>query len=143
MSSEFVRNLIRQKSLVEQFIPPILIMENCPEKDQYDSQLKEVRKKEQEVYDLYRKPFEERFEEKYKSRIQDYLNYLIDKVSIETEEAEKTVSFEYSCWCISKHLPTSIIISCMKIDVEIPFEYLFRKMSVQDWFTKKTHEKLL
>jgi hypothetical protein len=136
--SDFIRNLIRQESLVRKFIPPLNVMEDCPEKEEYDKQRAALLKKQLEFEALYKRPFEEAFSEKYKNRIQEYVDYLI-KLS-DCDEA----TFEFSYWVITQHHLDRISLSCMCVDLDIPFEYLFRKMPAEEWFkNKQQNEKLL
>lgn len=137
IASNFIRTCLREESLVSKFIPIYPIMENCPEKDEYDKQRKIVLEKEREVCTLYRQPFEAAFEDKYKNRIQDYINHLIKRIHRETDESLEELIYDYSYWSIMSHLPNRIVVACMKVDVEIPFEYLFRTMSAEEWFNSK------
>ncbi len=147
INENFVRRLLREDSLTHKFVPAYPVMENCPKKEEYDRQLKVVRDKEEEVELLYKQPFERTFQETYKDRIQKYLDYIIQQKALISNVLGRDKEYlenDHSCWSVSKHFPRHICVSCLRVDVDIPFEYLFREMSVEEWFTNNLlNEKLL
>lgn len=138
-STNFIRSLLREGSLVRTFFPVYPVMENCPRKEEYDRQLKIVRDKEIEVDLLYKQPFEKLFEETYRDKIQRYVDYVVQqelKRATYPMREKEYIENDYSCWVISEHHIDRVTLSCLRAELQVPFEYLFREMSVEEYFNK-------